>query len=76
MPSEPDVAVAAEARVELRPAEPADAAAIAEVFLASFHATYAFPLAHTDDQVRAWIRDEVVPRARRGWPRKVRTSSG
>ena len=31
------------------------------MYLASFHATYAFPLAHTDDQVRAWIRDVVVP---------------
>ena len=31
------------------------------MFLAAFHATYAFPLAHTDDQVRTWIRDEVVP---------------
>jgi ribosomal protein S18 acetylase RimI-like enzyme len=66
MPSEPDEAAGAvdgRTPVELRPADPADALAIAEVFLASFHATYAFPLAHTDEQVRAWIRDEVVPRS-------------
>ncbi len=47
--------------VAIRPATAGDAAAVADVFLASFHATYAFPLAHTDDQVRAWIRDTLVP---------------
>jgi GNAT superfamily N-acetyltransferase len=46
--------------IALRRAGPDDAAEIAEVFLAAFHATYDFPLAHTDDQVRAWISDEVV----------------
>lgn len=39
----------------------ADAAAVAEVFLDSFHATYEFPLAHTDDEVRGWIRDRLIP---------------
>jgi len=48
-------------RVTIRPATPTDAATIADVFLASFHATYDFPLAHTDEQVREWIRDELVP---------------
>jgi ribosomal protein S18 acetylase RimI-like enzyme len=38
----------------------ADADAIADVYLASFHATYSFPLAHSDDQVREWIRGIVV----------------
>jgi GNAT superfamily N-acetyltransferase len=47
--------------IELRRAIPEDAAAIAEVFLDSFHATYDFPLAHADDEVRGWIRDRVVP---------------
>ncbi|MEA2630843.1 MAG: hypothetical protein QOE66_1062, partial [Chloroflexota bacterium] len=61
MPSEPDEAVGA-GPIVLRPADPADAARVADVFLASFHARYQFPLAHTDAQVRAWIRDEVVPR--------------
>lgn len=45
----------------IRPATAADAAAIAEVYLASFQATYDFPLAHTDDEVRSWIREVVVP---------------
>jgi GNAT superfamily N-acetyltransferase len=31
------------------------------VFLDSFHATYAFPLAHTDDEVRGWVRDRLIP---------------
>jgi ribosomal protein S18 acetylase RimI-like enzyme len=47
--------------ITIRPAAAADAAAVADVYLASFKATYDFPLAHTDDQVRAWIRDSVVP---------------
>jgi GNAT superfamily N-acetyltransferase len=37
-----------------------DARAVADVYLESFHATYDFPLAHTDDEVRGWIRDEIV----------------
>ena len=57
MPSEPEPP----GPVVLRRAGPEDAPAIAELFLASFHATYAFPLAHTDDEVRAWIRDTLVP---------------
>jgi GNAT superfamily N-acetyltransferase len=46
--------------IEIRRAALADAGATAEVFLASFHATYAFPLAHSDDDVRRWIRESVV----------------
>ena len=34
---------------------------MAGVFLDSFHATYAFPLAHSDDEVRGWIRDRLIP---------------
>jgi GNAT superfamily N-acetyltransferase len=47
--------------ITIRPAQAADAAAVANVYLASFHATYDFPLAHADDEVRAWIRDIVAP---------------
>ncbi len=37
---------------------------MADVFLATFHATYpSFPVVHTDDEVRAWIADDVVPTA-------------
>ena len=46
--------------VDIRKAAPADADAIAGVYLASFHATYDFPLAHSDDEVRGWIRDVVL----------------
>jgi GNAT superfamily N-acetyltransferase len=47
--------------VALRRAESDDAAAIADAYLAAFHTTYDFPLAHTDGQVRSWIRDVLVP---------------
>lgn len=50
----------AERRVTIRPATATDADAIADVFLASFHATYDFPLAHTDQEVRGWVRDILV----------------
>ena len=45
----------------LRRAAATDAPAVADVFLRSFHATYAFPLAHTDDEVREWVRTRLVP---------------
>jgi GNAT superfamily N-acetyltransferase len=47
--------------IAVRRATVQDAAEVAEVFLGSFHATYAFPLAHTDDEVRGWIRDRLIP---------------
>jgi GNAT superfamily N-acetyltransferase len=49
--------------VLLRPAAPGDAAAVAGVWLRSFAA--ALPTvrrAHSDDQVRGWIRDVLLPR--------------
>jgi 6-phosphogluconolactonase len=45
----------------LRPATTSDSGEVAEVWLAAFAATYDFPHAHTDDEVRSWIRDELVP---------------
>ncbi|MEA2546719.1 MAG: hypothetical protein QOI09_1992 [Chloroflexota bacterium] len=48
--------------ITVRRAAAADAAAVAEVFLASFRATYDFPLAHTDDEVRGWVRDAIATR--------------
>jgi GNAT superfamily N-acetyltransferase len=42
--------------ITIRPAVATDAGAVADVYLASFHATYDFSLAHTDDEVREWIR--------------------
>ena len=47
--------------IQLRRAESSDVEAIAEVYLASFRATYDFPLAHTDVQVRRWLADVVLP---------------
>ena len=62
--------------VAIRPATAADAAGVADVYLASFHATYAFPLAHTDDQVRGWLRDGIVAgETGRGSPRRTAGSS-
>ncbi len=49
--------------VVLRPARPGDAGAVAEVWLRSY--TAALPdvrRAHSDDDVRRWIRDVLVPR--------------
>jgi GNAT superfamily N-acetyltransferase len=45
--------------ITIRPARAADAATVADVYLASFHATYDFPLAHTDEEVRGWIHGVV-----------------
>ena len=46
----------------IRRAQPSDADAVGDVWLAAFKATYAFPPAYPDDDVRRWIRDEIVPR--------------
>jgi len=46
--------------ITIRRATPADADAVADVWLSSFKATYAFPAAHSDEEVRGWIRDELV----------------
>ena len=48
--------------IKLRRATDGDAPAVARLFLGSFHATYAFPLAHTDDEVAEWVRTRLVPR--------------
>jgi GNAT superfamily N-acetyltransferase len=47
--------------MEVRRASLDDAGVVADVFLDSFHATYEFPLAHTDDEVRSWIRERLIP---------------
>ena len=49
------------AHLTLRRATLPDALAVADLYLASFNATYRFPLAHSDAQVRDWIRDVVIP---------------
>ena len=48
--------------IAVRRAGPTDAASVAEVYLASFQAALpTLRLVHTDDQVRRWIRDVVIP---------------
>jgi GNAT superfamily N-acetyltransferase len=47
--------------IELRPAGPDDAIAIADVYLTSFKATYDFPLAHSDEEVQRWIAEVLLP---------------
>lgn len=46
--------------IVLRRADDDDAGAIADVWLAAFDATYDFPAAHTDDEVRDWIRRDLL----------------
>lgn len=48
------------ARLVIRQAMSPDAPAIADIYLRSFRATYAFPLVHPDDEVREWIAAHVV----------------
>lgn len=48
---------------DLRPALSTDAEGISEVFLAAHRQTLPYlPKVHTDDEVRVWIRDVVVPK--------------
>jgi GNAT superfamily N-acetyltransferase len=46
----------------LRPAVPADASRVAEVFLQARAAFMPYaPPAHADEEVRAWVRDQLLP---------------
>lgn len=45
----------------IRPAQPSDADAITDAWLAAFRETYAFSLAHSDDEVRTWVREGLLP---------------
>lgn len=47
--------------VALRRATPHDASAVADVFLAAFYGTYDFRLAHSDEEVRGWVAENLVP---------------
>lgn len=46
----------------MRLARQSDADAIADVWLAAFRETYSFPPAHTDAEVREWVRSGLLPR--------------
>jgi ribosomal protein S18 acetylase RimI-like enzyme len=56
-----EAAATATTDLTIRRAAQADAPAIADVYLAAFKSTYDFPLAHTDEEVRGWVAEEVVP---------------
>jgi GNAT superfamily N-acetyltransferase len=56
--------------VEIRPAREDDAAGIADVYLASFAATYEFPRAHSDADTRRWIAN-VLLTSREVWVAKA-----
>jgi SAM-dependent methyltransferase/GNAT superfamily N-acetyltransferase len=49
-----------ETEIQIRPATRADADNVGDVYLAAFRATYAFPLAHSDDEVREWLAGAVA----------------
>ena len=46
----------------IRQARASDADAVGDVWLEAFRATYPFPPAYPDEDVRRWIREELVPR--------------
>jgi GNAT superfamily N-acetyltransferase len=50
-----------DASVDIRQANADDGLAVAEIYLASFKATYKFSLAHTDEDVRSWIAASLLP---------------
>ena len=47
--------------ITVRRATLGDADAVADIHLRSFGATYDFPLAHSDDEVREWVRTRLIP---------------
>ena len=48
-------------QVEIRPAGPADGPALGEVWLTAWYATFDFPPAHPDADVRRWLAEEMLP---------------
>jgi GNAT superfamily N-acetyltransferase len=53
---------AAAERLVIRRATAADGAALGDVWLSSWRATFDFPPSHPDDDVRRWLREELLPR--------------
>jgi len=47
--------------VTIRRAGPDDGPALGEVWLTSWRATFDFPPGHPDDDVRAWLANEMLP---------------
>lgn len=48
--------------VTIRRAGPDDGAALGDVWLSSWRATFDFPPGHPDDDVRRWLATELLPR--------------
>jgi GNAT superfamily N-acetyltransferase len=55
------VTTAAAERLTIRRATTDDSGRIADVWLSSWRATFDFPPAHPDEDVRRWLREELVP---------------
>ena len=55
------VTTAAAERLTIRRATTDDTGRIADVWLSSWRATFDFPPAHPDEDVRRWLREELVP---------------
>jgi len=49
--------------IDIRPATLADAPQIADVWLSSWRATFDFEPAHPDEDVRRWVREELLTEA-------------
>jgi len=49
--------------IEIRPATVEDATRIADVWLSSWRATFDFEPAHPDEDVRRWVREELLVEA-------------
>jgi GNAT superfamily N-acetyltransferase len=47
--------------VDVRLVRTGESDTIAEIFIASFRGLTFVPIVHTDDQIRTWIRDQMVP---------------
>lgn len=47
--------------MNVRVARTGESDTIAEVFIASFRGLTFLPKIHTDDQIRSWIRDQMIP---------------
>lgn len=47
--------------ITIRRAGPGDGGGIGDVLLDSWHATFDWPMAHTDTEVRSWVIETLVP---------------
>jgi pimeloyl-ACP methyl ester carboxylesterase/GNAT superfamily N-acetyltransferase len=56
-----EVTAEAEERIVLRRAGPEDASGLGDVWLSSWRATFDFPPAHPDADVRRWLAEELLP---------------